>query len=91
MTADREQVIPALKKYLDMTNWRWACQPGGLFPRFVCTAWSAKSNSSTAAARGVLANRTIQVLKSLAPAPTIRSWPACRSRVSQGGVLPVLD
>lgn len=43
MTRDREQVIPALKKYLDMNKLALGVvKPGGLFATFSCTGLVAE-------------------------------------------------
>lgn len=65
MTRDREQVIPALKKYLDMNKLALgAVRPGGLFASFSCTGLVSEEQFLDMLRRAAFfANRTIQVLK----------------------------
>ena len=65
MTRDREQVIAALKKYLDMNKLALGVvKPGGLFATFSCTGLVGEEQFlDIAAPRRVLAGRTVQVLK----------------------------
>src|SRR3546814_17685320 len=65
MTRDREQVIPALKKYLDMNKLALgAVKPGGLFATFSCTGLVREHQFLDMLRRaGYYAGRTLQVLK----------------------------
>ena len=65
MTRDREQVIPALKKYLDMNKLALATvKPGGLFATFSCTGLVGEEQFLDMLRRaGYYAGRTLQVLK----------------------------
>ncbi|TWH99704.1 23S rRNA (cytosine1962-C5)-methyltransferase [Luteimonas cucumeris] len=65
MTRDREQVIPALKKYLDMNKLALGVvRPGGLFATFSCTGLVSEEQFLDMLRRAAFyANRTIQVLK----------------------------
>lgn len=65
MTRDREQVIPALKKYLDMNKLALGVvKPGGLFATFSCTGLISEEQFLDMLRRAAFyANRTIQVLK----------------------------
>lgn len=65
MTRDREQVIPALKKYLDMNKLALGVvKPGGLFATFSCTGLVSEEQFLDMLRRAAFyANRTIQVLK----------------------------
>ena len=65
MTRDREQVIPALKKYLDMNKLALGVvAPGGLFATFSCTGLVSEEQFLDMLRRAAFyANRTIQVLK----------------------------
>ncbi len=65
MTRDREQVIPALKKYLDMNKLALAVvKPGGLFATFSCTGLVSEEQFLDMLRRAAFyAGRTIQVLK----------------------------
>ena len=65
MTRDREQVIPALKKYLDMNKLALgAVKPGGLFATFSCTGLVREDQFLDMLRRaGYYAGRTLQVLK----------------------------
>src|SRR3546814_13296091 len=64
MTRDREQVIPALKKYLDMNKLALgAVKPGGLFATFSCTGLVREDPFLDMLRRaGYSAGRTLQVL-----------------------------
>ena len=65
MTRDREQVIPALKKYLDMNKLALGVvKPGGLFATFSCTGLVSEEQFLDMLRRAAFyAGRTIQVLK----------------------------
>ena len=65
MTRDRNQVIPALKKYLDMNKLALgAVKPGGLFATFSCTGLVSEEQFLDMLRRAALyAGRTLQVLK----------------------------
>ena len=65
MTRDREQVIPALKKYLDMNKLALGVvKPGGLFATFSCTGLVSEEQFLDMLRRAAFyANRTVQVLK----------------------------
>ena len=65
MTRDRDQVIPALKKYLDMNKLALGVvAPGGLFATFSCTGLVSEEQFLDMLRRAAFyANRTIQVLK----------------------------
>ncbi len=65
MTRDREQVIPALKKYLDMNKLALGVvKPGGLFATFSCTGLVSEEQFLDMLRRAAFyANRTLQVLK----------------------------
>src|SRR3546814_7731055 len=65
MARDREQVIPALKKYLDMNKLALgAVKPGGLFATFSCTGLVREDLFLDMLRRaGYYAGRTLQVLK----------------------------
>jgi len=65
MTRDREQVIPALKKYLDMNKLALGCvAPGGLFATFSCTGLVSEEQFLDMLRRAAYyAGRTVQVLK----------------------------
>jgi 23S rRNA (cytosine1962-C5)-methyltransferase len=65
MTRDREQVIPALKKYLDMNKLALgAVKPGGLFLTCSCTGLVSEEQFLDMLRRAAFyANRTVQVLK----------------------------
>jgi 23S rRNA (cytosine1962-C5)-methyltransferase len=65
MTRDREQVIPALKKYLDMNKLALgAVKPGGIFLSCSCTGLVSEEQFLDMLRRAAFyANRTIQVLK----------------------------
>ncbi|HEX2082463.1 MAG TPA: class I SAM-dependent rRNA methyltransferase [Xanthomonadaceae bacterium] len=65
MTRDREQVIPALKKYLDMNKLALGVvAPGGLFATFSCTGLVAEDQFLDMLRRAAFyAGRSVQVLK----------------------------
>ena len=65
MTRDREQVIPALKKYLDMNKLAMGVvAPGGLFATFSCTGLVSEEQFLDMLRRAAFyAGRTVQVLK----------------------------
>ena len=65
MTRDREQVIPALKKYLDMNKAALGVvKPGGLFATFSCTGLVSEEQFTDMLRRAAFyAGRTVQVLK----------------------------
>ena len=65
MTRDREQVIPALKKYLDMNKLALGVvKPGGLFATFSCTGLVSEDQFLDMLRRAAFyAGRTVQVLK----------------------------
>ncbi|MEN1943033.1 class I SAM-dependent rRNA methyltransferase [Luteimonas sp. MJ293] len=65
MTRDREQVIPALKKYLDMNKLALgAVKPGGLFATFSCTGLVSEEQFLDMLRRAAFyAGRTVQVIK----------------------------
>lgn len=65
MTRDREQVINALKKYLDMNKLALATvKPGGLFATFSCTGLVSEDQFLDMLRRAAFyAGRTVQVLK----------------------------
>ena len=65
MTRDREQVIPALKKYLDMNKLAMGVvRPGGLFATFSCTGLVSEEQFLDMLRRAAFyAGRTVQVLK----------------------------
>ncbi len=65
MTRDREQVIPALKKYLDMNKAALSVvKPGGLFATFSCTGLVSEEQFLDMLRRAAFyAGRTVQVLK----------------------------
>ncbi|HKE48915.1 MAG TPA: class I SAM-dependent rRNA methyltransferase, partial [Rhodanobacteraceae bacterium] len=65
MTRDREQVIPALKKYLDMNKLALAAvKPGGIFLTCSCTGLVSEEQFLDMLRRAAFyANRTLQVLK----------------------------
>ena len=65
MTRDREQVIPALKKYLDMNKLALGvCRPGALFATFSCTGLVGEDQFLDMLRRAAFyAGRTLQVLK----------------------------
>jgi len=65
MTRDREQVITALKKYLDMNKAALSVvKPGGLFATFSCTGLVSEEQFLDMLRRAAFyAGRTVQVLK----------------------------
>lgn len=65
MTRDRDQVIPALKKYLDMNKLALGvCKPGALFATFSCTGLVSEDQFLDMLRRAAFyAGRTLQVLK----------------------------
>lgn len=65
MTRDREQVINALKKYLDMNKLALGVvKPGGLFATFSCTGLVSEDQFLDMLRRAAFyAGRTVQVLK----------------------------
>ncbi len=65
MTRDREQVIPALKKYLDMNKLALAAvKPGGIFLSCSCTGLVSEDQFLDMLRRAAFyANRTLQVIK----------------------------
>jgi len=65
MTRDREQVIPALKKYLDMNKLALGVlAPGGLFATFSCTGLISEEQFLDMLRRAAFfAGRTLQILK----------------------------
>ncbi|MBD9370355.1 class I SAM-dependent rRNA methyltransferase [Xanthomonas sp. XNM01] len=65
MTRDRDQVITALKKYLDMNKLALGVvKPGGLFATFSCTGLVAEDQFLDMLRRAAFyAGRTVQVLK----------------------------
>ncbi|SDY87995.1 23S rRNA (cytosine1962-C5)-methyltransferase [Lysobacter sp. yr284] len=65
MTRDREQVIPALKKYLDMNKLALGVvKPGGLFATFSCTGLVSEDQFLDMLRRAAFyAGRTVQVLR----------------------------
>jgi 23S rRNA (cytosine1962-C5)-methyltransferase len=65
MTRDRVQVIPALKKYLDMNKLALAAvKPGGMFLSCSCTGLVSEEQFLDMLRRAAFyANRTLQVLK----------------------------
>jgi 23S rRNA (cytosine1962-C5)-methyltransferase len=65
LTRDREQVIPALKKYLDMNKLALGVvKPGGLFATFSCTGLVSEEQFLDMLRRAAFyAGRTVQVLK----------------------------
>ena len=65
MTRDREQVIPALKKYLDMNRLALGVvKPGGLLATFSCTGLVSEQEFLDMLRRAAFfANRTLQIIK----------------------------
>jgi 23S rRNA (cytosine1962-C5)-methyltransferase len=65
MTRDREQVIPALKKYLDMNKLALGVvKPGGLLATFSCTGLVSEEQFLDMLRRAAFyAGRTVQVLR----------------------------
>src|SRR5690606_12057763 len=71
MTCDREQVIPALKKYLDMNKLALGVvKPGGLLATFSCMGLVAEDQFLDMLWRAAFfSNRTVQVLKVVGVGP----------------------
>jgi 23S rRNA (cytosine1962-C5)-methyltransferase len=71
MTRDREQVIPALKKYLDMNKLALgAVKPGGVFLSCSCTGLVSEEQFLDMLRRAAFyANRTLQVIKVVGAGP----------------------
>jgi len=71
MTRDREQVIPALKKYLDMNKLALgAVRPGGIFLTCSCTGLVSEEQFLDMLRRASFyANRTVQVIKVVGAGP----------------------
>ena len=71
MTRDREQVIPALKKYLDMNKLALgAVRPGGLFLTCSCTGLVSEEQFLDMLRRAAFyANRTVQVIRVVGAGP----------------------
>lgn len=65
LTRDREQVIPALKKYLDMNKLALGVlRPGGLLATFSCTGLVSEEQFLDMLRRAAFyANRTLQILR----------------------------
>ncbi|UXI68395.1 class I SAM-dependent rRNA methyltransferase [Tahibacter amnicola] len=65
MTRDRDQVIPALKKYLDMNKLALgAVKPGGIFVTCSCTGLVSEEQFLDMLRRAAFyANRTVQIIK----------------------------
>lgn len=65
MTRDREQVIPALKKYLDMNKLALGVvKPGGLFATFSCTGLVSEEQFLDMLRRAAyFSGRTLQILR----------------------------
>ena len=65
MTRDRDQVIPALKKYLDMNKLALSVlKPGGLFATFSCTGLVSEDQFLDMLRRAAFySGRTVQILK----------------------------
>ncbi len=65
MTRDREQVIPALKKYLDMNKLAMgAVKPGGIFVTCSCTGLVDEASFLDSIRRAAFyANRTVQIIE----------------------------
>ncbi len=82
MTRDREQVIPALKKYLDMNKLALAAvKPGGVFLTCSCTGLVSEEQFLDMLRRAAFyANRKVQVLKITGAGPDHPFWRTCRSR-----------
>ena len=91
MTRDREQVIPALKKYLDMNKLALGVvKPGGLLATFSCTGLVSEDEFLGMLRRAAFyAGRTVQVLK-VSGAGADHPFRRRRAGVAlpQGGVLP---
>ncbi len=94
MTRDREQVIPALKKYLDMNKLALGVvKPGGLFATFSCTGLVSEEQFTDMLRRAAYyAGRTVQVLK-IAGAGPDHPWLAQvpESRYLKAAFCRVLD
>lgn len=94
MTRDREQVIPALKKYLDMNKLALgAVKPGGLFATFSCTGLVGEDQFLDMIRRAsYFSGRTVQVLK-VAGAGVDHPWLAQvpESRYLKAAFCRVLD
>jgi 23S rRNA (cytosine1962-C5)-methyltransferase len=94
MTRDREQVIPALKKYLDMNKLALGvCKPGALFATFSCTGLVSEEEFLDMLRRAAFyANRTVQVIK-VAGAGADHPWLAHvqESRYLKAAFCRVLD
>lgn len=94
MTRDREQVIPALKKYLDMNKLALGvCKPGALFATFSCTGLVSEEEFLDMIRRAAFyANRTVQILK-VAGAGADHPWLAHvqESRYLKAAFCRVLD
>ena len=75
MTRDREQVIPALKKYLDMNKLALgAVKPGGIFLTCSCTGLVSEEQFLDMLRRAAFyANRSVQVIK-VSGAGTDHPW-----------------
>jgi len=71
MTRDSEQVIPALKKYLDMNKLALgAVKPGGIFLTCSCTGLVSEEQFLDMLRRAAFyANRTVQVMKVVGAGP----------------------
>ena len=94
MTRDREQVIPALKKYLDMNRLALGVvKPGGLLATFSCTGLVSEDQFLDMLRRAAFyANRTVQVLRvsgAGADHPVLASVP--ESRYLKAAFCRVLD
>ncbi len=91
MTRDREQVIPALKKYLDMNKLALGVvKPGGLFATFSCTGLVSEEQFLDMLRRAAFyAGRTVQVLK-VVRRRRRPSVPGAGAGIAlpEGGVLP---
>jgi 23S rRNA (cytosine1962-C5)-methyltransferase len=94
MTRDREQVIPALKKYLDMNKAALGVvEPGGLFATFSCTGLVSEEQFTDMLRRAAFyAGRTVQVLKVAGAGPD-HPWLASvpESRYLKAAFCRVLD
>ena len=71
MTRDREQIIPALKKYLDMNKLALAAvKPGGVFLTCSCTGLVSEEQFLDMLRRAAFySNREVQVLEVLGAGP----------------------
>jgi 23S rRNA G2069 N7-methylase RlmK/C1962 C5-methylase RlmI len=91
MTRDREQVIPALKKYLDMNKLAMAAvKPGGILLTCSCTGLVDEASFLDSIRRAAFyANREVQVLEVRGAGPG-SPVPGARAGValSEGRVLP---